>query len=177
MDSLLTCSYPSWPGSACKLSAWSQGSQHRNKDLLFGFHASVEQHLSSREVAQQFFLMSLPIFRNTGLAGLVWVNALCQNILRDHSNAYFPFGTDWESSMSIATKLIDRRIRVPFPEGAGDYSALHSYQAGSGTHPSSYRVGTGSCFYGSKAARAYSWPLNSIGSVPPLLHTPSWCDA
>jgi hypothetical protein len=162
MDSLVTCSYPSWRGSACKLSAWSQGSQHRNKDSLFGFCASVEHHLSSRKVAKQFSMMSLPLFWNTELAGLVWVNALCHDILRGHCNAYFPFGTDWESSISIATKLIDRGIRGPFLEGGGGYSALHSYQASSGTHPSSYRVGTDSCFHGSKAARAYSWPLNSI---------------
>jgi hypothetical protein len=53
---------------------------------------------------------------------------------------------------------------------------------GSGAHPASYPVGTRGSFPGSKAARAWSWPLTSIqcrgqrmrGAVPLLPNTPSW---
>jgi hypothetical protein len=73
---------------------------------------------------------------------------------------------------------------VRFPAGARDISLLHSFQTGSGAHPASYPMGTGSCFSGGKAAGAWSWPLTSIKcrgqewwsytSIPPYIFM-VWC--
>jgi hypothetical protein len=47
------------------------------------------------------------------------------------------------------------------PAGEEKFS-LHRVQTGSGAHPASYPVGTGTCFTGGKAAGAWSWPLTSV---------------
>jgi hypothetical protein len=56
-------------------------------------------------------------------------------------------------------QLVQRRptgwvAGIRFPTGERDYSLLHSVQTGSGAHPASYPVGTGSSFPWTKAARA-----------------------
>jgi hypothetical protein len=50
--------------------------------------------------------------------------------------------------------LDNRGSRVRFPEEAGNSSLHHRVQAGSGTHPASYPMGTGGSFPGGKAAGA-----------------------
>jgi hypothetical protein len=42
-----------------------------------------------------------------------------------------------------------------------EFSLLHVVQTGSGVHPSSYPIGTGGSFSGSKATGVWSWPLTS----------------
>jgi hypothetical protein len=76
----------------------------------------------------------------------------------------------------------DRRSRVRFPAGVGNFSLHHRVQNGSGAHPASYTMGSRGSFPGNKAAGASSWPLTSIqcqgqrmsGAIPPLPNTPSW---
>jgi hypothetical protein len=54
--------------------------------------------------------------------------------------------------------------------------SFDTVQTGSGAHPASYPMGTGSSFPGGKAVGAWSWPLTSIqcrgqrmrGGIPPL---------
>jgi hypothetical protein len=58
--------------------------------------------------------------------------------------------------------LDERRSRVQFPEGAGNFYLHHRGQNGSGAHPTSYPMGTEGSFPGGEAAGAWSWPLNSI---------------
>jgi hypothetical protein len=41
---------------------------------------------------------------------------------------------------------------VPLPVGAGNFSLHRRVQTGSGAHPASYPIGTGSSFPGGKAA-------------------------
>jgi hypothetical protein len=69
-----------------------------------------------------------------------------------------------DSSVDIVTGygLAYRMIGVRFPAGAGNFPLRHRVQTGSGTHPSSYPMGTGGSFPEGKAARAWSWPLTSI---------------
>jgi hypothetical protein len=61
-----------------------------------------------------------------------------------------------DSSFGIATgyRLDDRMIGVRFPAVAGKFSLLHRVQNGSGAHPASYPMGTGSCLPRDKAAGA-----------------------
>jgi hypothetical protein len=68
------------------------------------------------------------------------------------------------SAVTIATDYgpDDRMIGVRIPEGAGNFSLRHRVQTGSGAYPTSYPMGTGGSFHGSKAAGAWSWPLSSI---------------
>jgi hypothetical protein len=58
--------------------------------------------------------------------------------------------------------LDDRGSRVRFSVGAGNFSAHHRIQNGSGAHPASYPMCTGGSFPEGKAAGAWSWPLTSI---------------
>jgi hypothetical protein len=65
-----------------------------------------------------------------------------------------------------ATKLrAGRPWLVQFPSGEGNFSLHHFLQTGSGAHPASYPMGTGSSFPGDKVAGAWTWPLTS---------SPSW---
>jgi len=57
--------------------------------------------------------------------------------------------------------LVNRGSRVRFLVGAGNFSLHHRFQNGSGIHPASYPMGTGSSFPGGKAAGVWSWPLTS----------------
>jgi hypothetical protein len=61
-----------------------------------------------------------------------------------------------DSSVDIALGygLDDRDSRVRFPAGAGNFSLHHRYQNGSGTHPTSYPMGTRVSFPGGKAVGA-----------------------
>jgi hypothetical protein len=80
--------------------------------------------------------------------------------------------------------LDDRGSRVRFPAGAGNFS-LHRVQNGSGAHPASYPMGTGSSFPGVKrpGREADHSPSSSTEVkewVELYLHssnTPSWCRA
>jgi hypothetical protein len=60
------------------------------------------------------------------------------------------------SSVGIALGygLDDRRSRVRFPAGAGNFSLHHRVQTGSGAHSTSYPMGTWGSFPGGKAAVA-----------------------
>jgi len=65
-------------------------------------------------------------------------------------------------------------VRLPIGVGKGFYSLRHRVQTGSGAHPATCPMGTGS-----KATRGWNWPLTSIlcwgyGAIPPLSHTYSW---
>jgi hypothetical protein len=64
-----------------------------------------------------------------------------------------------DSSVGIALSygMDDRRSRVRFPAGAGNFSLHHRDKNGSGAHPTSYPVGTRDAFPGGKAAGAWSW--------------------
>jgi hypothetical protein len=57
-----------------------------------------------------------------------------------------------DSSVGIALgyRLDDRGSRVPFPEGAENFSLYHRVQNGSGAHPASYPVGIRGSFLGVK---------------------------
>jgi hypothetical protein len=59
--------------------------------------------------------------------------------------------------------LDDRGSGVRFPAGAGNFSLLHRFQAGSGAHPGSYLMGTGDSFSGIKRPdrEAYHSPHSS----------------
>jgi hypothetical protein len=65
------------------------------------------------------------------------------------------------SSVGISTGygLDDRIIGVRFPASAGNFSLRHRAQTGSGAHPASYPMGTGSSFPGAKATEARNWQL------------------
>jgi hypothetical protein len=71
----------------------------------------------------------------------------------------------WVSSGSMVSDygLDDRAIGVRSPAGAKEFSSSLCVQTGSGAHPASCRMGTGSPFPGGKsAAAAWRWPLNPI---------------
>jgi hypothetical protein len=61
-----------------------------------------------------------------------------------------------DSSVGIALGygLDDWGSRVRFLAGVGNFSLHHRVQNGSGAHPASYPMGTGSSFPGGKAAGA-----------------------
>jgi hypothetical protein len=61
-----------------------------------------------------------------------------------------------DNSVGMATGygLDDRMIEVLFPVAGGNFSLRHHVQTGSGAHPASYPMGTGSSFPGGKAAGA-----------------------
>jgi hypothetical protein len=61
-----------------------------------------------------------------------------------------------DSSVGIALGygLDHRGSRVRFPAGSGNFSLHHRVQNGSGTHPTSYPIGTRGSFPGGKAAGA-----------------------
>jgi hypothetical protein len=66
------------------------------------------------------------------------------------------------SSSCIQTShMYDRGSGIRFPVGAGNFSLLHGVGAGSGAHPVSCPVGTGSCFMGGGVAEAWGWPFAS----------------
>jgi hypothetical protein len=65
-----------------------------------------------------------------------------------------------DRSVAIVTGY-NLQARVRFPTGERDFSLLHSVHTGSGAHPVSYIVGTGSSFHSGKAAGAWSWSLTS----------------
>jgi hypothetical protein len=54
---------------------------------------------------------------------------------------------------------------------ARDFSLFHSFQTGSGAHPASYLMGTGSSLRGGKAAGACE--IKNGGAMPILPHTSS----
>jgi hypothetical protein len=54
-----------------------------------------------------------------------------------------------------------RMIGVRLPAGAGNYPLHHRIQTGSGAHPASFPIGSGSSFPGGKTAGAWSSPLTS----------------
>jgi hypothetical protein len=56
--------------------------------------------------------------------------------------------------IALGYGLDDRGSRVRFPVGAGNFSLHHRVQTGSGTHPTSYPMGTRGSFPGGKAAGA-----------------------
>jgi hypothetical protein len=68
------------------------------------------------------------------------------------------------SSVDIATDygMDDRISRVRIPTGVKNFSFWHRVQTGPGAHSASYPMGNGGSFPGSKATRAWSWPLTSI---------------
>jgi hypothetical protein len=51
--------------------------------------------------------------------------------------------------------------RISSPGGGQEFSLLHIVQTGSGVHRTSYPIGTGGFFLGSKSAEAWSKPLTS----------------
>jgi hypothetical protein len=70
---------------------------------------------------------------------------------------------------------------VRFSLGARYFSLLSIIRTDSGTHPASYRMGTGNSFPGGKAVgreRDHSPPPSAEakngGVIPPLPHTSSW---
>jgi hypothetical protein len=67
-----------------------------------------------------------------------------------------------DSSVGIATSygLDDRGVGVRIL-GGQEFSLLHVVRTGSGDRPTSYPIGTGGSFSGSKAAGAWSWPFTS----------------
>jgi hypothetical protein len=65
-----------------------------------------------------------------------------------------------DQSIALSYGLDDRDSRVRFPSGAENLSLKHRVQNCSGVHPASYPMGTRGSFLGSKAAGAWSWPLN-----------------
>jgi hypothetical protein len=73
-------------------------------------------------------------------------------------------------------------IGVRIPAGAGNFSPRHRVQVGSGAHPASYIMGTGSSFLGDKAAgREIDHSLPSSAEVKECMElylhspiTPSW---
>jgi hypothetical protein len=66
-----------------------------------------------------------------------------------------------QSLKRLGYGLDDRGSRFRFPAVAGNFSRHHRVQNGSGAHPASYLMSTGSSFPGGKAAGACSWPLTS----------------
>jgi hypothetical protein len=58
--------------------------------------------------------------------------------------------------------LDDRGYKVRFPAGAESFSLHHRVQNCSGTHLSSYPMGTRGSFPGGKEAGAWIWPLTFI---------------
>jgi hypothetical protein len=54
----------------------------------------------------------------------------------------------------VGHELDDRGSRVRFPARARNFSLHHRVQTGSGSHPSSYPMGTRGSFLGDKAAGA-----------------------
>jgi hypothetical protein len=63
-------------------------------------------------------------------------------------------GKSRSSSVGVATGygLDDQGSEVRFPPGDENFSPLHRVQAGSGTHPTYYLMGTESSFPGDKVA-------------------------
>jgi hypothetical protein len=59
---------------------------------------------------------------------------------------------DSSVGIGLGYGLDDRRSRVRFPAGAGNF--YHGVQNGSGAHPTSYPMGTRGSFPGGKAAGA-----------------------
>jgi hypothetical protein len=85
---------------------------------------------------------------------------LPQDIFRElclvnHTDKYY-VKESRDSSVGIALGygLDVRCTGVRFPAGAGNFSLHHRVQNGSGGHPTSYPMGTGGSFPGSKAAGA-----------------------
>jgi hypothetical protein len=54
----------------------------------------------------------------------------------------------------------DQEVGVPVPVGQ-EFSFLYVVHTDSGVHPASYAMSTRGSFPGSKAIRAWSWPLTS----------------
>jgi hypothetical protein len=59
-----------------------------------------------------------------------------------------PKSRDSSVGIALGYGLDDRRSRVPFPAGAGNFSLHHRVQNGSGAHPASYPMGTKGSFPG-----------------------------
>jgi hypothetical protein len=80
-------------------------------------------------------------------------------------------------SVCIATdNWLDGCGSIP---GRQEFFLVHSFKTGFEVHPTSYLIGTSGSFRGSKAARAWSWPLTSIKcqewwSYTFTPHTSSW---
>jgi hypothetical protein len=69
---------------------------------------------------------------------------------------YFSLYKSRDSSVGIVLgyELDDRRSRVRFSAGAGNFSLHHRVQNGSGAHPASYPMGSRGSFSEDKAAGA-----------------------
>jgi hypothetical protein len=93
-----------------------------------------------------------------GAPGSAWM-------LWNRGKCIVPAGSGNPAVQPVAIKLrymYNRGIAVRFPEGVRDFHLLYSVKTGSGTHPASYRVGTGGSFHGDRTAGTWSWPLTSI---------------
>jgi hypothetical protein len=98
---------------------------------------------------------------------------------------YF-IGGSRDSSVGIAIGygLENGGVGVPVPV-VQEFSLLHVFQIGSGVHPTSYTIDTGSSFLGGKAAGGVKLTTHlqllprsrKCGSIHPLPHTPSWRSA
>jgi hypothetical protein len=69
---------------------------------------------------------------------------------------FFSLFNSRDSSVGIALGygLDDRRSRVRFPAGAGNFYLHHRLQNGSGAQPASYPIGTRGSFPGGKAVHS-----------------------
>jgi hypothetical protein len=67
-----------------------------------------------------------------------------------------------QSVQRLGYGLDDWGIGTRFLGSTIHFSLFRNVQTGSGAHPASYKMGTGSCFPGSKAAGAWSLPLTPI---------------
>jgi hypothetical protein len=61
---------------------------------------------------------------------------------------------DGSVGIALSYRLDDRRSRVRFPVGAGNFSLHHRVQNGSGAHPASYLMGARGSFPEGKVAGA-----------------------
>jgi hypothetical protein len=75
--------------------------------------------------------------------------------LTDTNTVPINFFNGQDSLVGIATDYgLDDRMMVRIPAGAVNFSLRHRVQIGSGAHPTSYSMDTGSPFSGGKAAGA-----------------------
>jgi len=73
---------------------------------------------------------------------------------------HFTFHLSWKGRRSSSVSVLPM-LRTGRP-GLGPFSPRYHFQAGSGAHPASQQIGTGTSLPGCKAARAWSWQLTSI---------------
>jgi hypothetical protein len=78
-------------------------------------------------------------------------------IMQGHGGYYFSTVWSRDNSVSRVTGLQVGRPGFDSRQGQRHFSLRHRIQNGSGTHPTSYPIGTGGSFPGDKAAGAWSW--------------------